>query len=77
MKTKIKKYCLIGTAIIAGILLLTNPTPTDFKNYMGLNCQYCVHRRTANYLFFSTYEFHMENHSRKYRGILKNFYDIN
>jgi hypothetical protein len=67
-----KKYIFIGLAVILGILLLTNPSPSDFKAYIGKEYNRDNIRRTCNFLVFSTYEVD----GKKFRGILKNFSEI-
>jgi len=83
MKTKNK--ILIGVAVIVAILILTNPTMQDFKNYSGK----VNGKREVNYLIFSIYssnsyvgiiehdELNDERFNKKYLGILKNFIKVN
>lgn len=72
-----KKYILWGIAVLAAVLIILNPTPTNFRDYIGIKSNKIRMARTANYLFFSTYELNVPGGEPSlYRGILKNFYHI-
>lgn len=78
MKRKFFLYSILAVGIL---FLLTNPTQTDFKNYLGSVNDNVIIRTTGNYLFFSTYSisikdiFNPESNVINYIGILKNFYE--
>jgi len=60
--------------ILVGILLLfiiTNPSPTAFKEYQGRN-SYSGLRRTFNLFLFSEYK----DHGDKFIGVVGNFWEI-
>lgn len=83
MKTRRKILITVGIAV--GILILTNPTMQDFKNYSGRGDI----KREMNFLVFSIYSFDKNMsqltrderiHSRfkaRYLGIAKNFIYLN
>ncbi|HWZ15413.1 MAG TPA: hypothetical protein VNW95_09265 [Mucilaginibacter sp.] len=69
----------IAIVVLLLLLVITNPTLTDFKEAskplmsiggINLNTKYCF--RKSNYLLFSEYE----NADGTYLGLLKNFYKI-
>jgi hypothetical protein len=69
-KMKNKRYYILGAVIL--LFVFTNPTPSDFRNYLGIGYQTKI-SRAANILLFSIYE----KDSRSYIGILKNFFHFN
>jgi hypothetical protein len=62
-----KKKILIAIGIIIAILLLTNPTPSDFQSCYGKSPYL---RKKENLLLFSIYT----NGNKSYLGIVKNFF---
>ncbi len=73
MELNIKKGWIISIGIVL-ILIITNPTKTDFKNYIGANYEgYYPHiRKTSNFLICCIYY----DGSHNYLAILKNFIKI-
>lgn len=66
-----RKKIQIGVGILLFILLITNPSLNNFKEFIGQKPNV---RRSSNYLIFSIFN---DNYSNKaYLGIIKNFYDI-
>lgn len=74
-----KNKILVGVIAILGILVITNPSTSDFKSYLTAK-EYRSSKagRSGYYLFFSIYEVSLgEDFSkphRKYIGVFKNFY---
>lgn len=71
---KHKKVIGFATIIIIVILVITNPTLKNFKEFnpIGFNDEQGDYRRSKNYLIFSIYE----KANKKYLGILKNFFEL-
>ncbi len=78
MNFKPKKWQII-TFIILFLLIILNPSPSDFKTFTGIEKnipEEITLQRDANFLIFSIYSYHNEQRdyeNRKYIAILKNF----
>ena len=83
MKNKILKYSLITIGCIVILLAITNPSPKQFKDYLGLTNPV---RRTSNWIIFSNYEYtvtsrdkygiFISGETKYYFAIFNNFYEI-
>jgi hypothetical protein len=67
-----KKKILIGLAIFFGLLLITNPSVSDFKENGHFGACY----RDSNWLLFSIYSSQIEHQKTIYLGICKNFIEL-
>jgi hypothetical protein len=68
MTKKNFQYLGIGLICLLIILSLGNPSPTQFKDYIGrpsFEHYSMIYKRTSNWLIFSTYEFSYESPIRK------------
>lgn len=70
-----KKWWLIPVAIIA-VFIILNPSMNQFKEFAGKEDK-TQFRRTSNYLILSIYEYNDELYTKKYLGVLSNFYILN
>jgi hypothetical protein len=67
-----KKKALIASGIILLLFIITNPSPTAFKSYLGVTGYYGL-KRSSNLFIFSIYK----HGNWKYLGIAGNFWWIN
>lgn len=79
MKLKLYQKILILLAIPFTILIMTNPSYQDFKNFIGPSTGDSV-TRERNYFFYSTYKLVFYYNGKEYPhhfiGILGNFYEV-
>ncbi|MGG9962553.1 hypothetical protein [Ferruginibacter sp. SUN106] len=68
----VKKFWII-IAIIILVLIVTNPGPKAFKEYLGEG-QALQTRRVYNWLIFSVYETQLPFSNHQYLGIFMNFF---
>lgn len=73
----------IGGIAVAGtalVLLLTNPSLADFKAQRaaedGVTGITCASIETDNYVVFSRYEYRCMMSTKKYVGVLGNYYEL-
>ncbi len=70
----------IAVACAALVLLLTNPSLTDFKAQRaaedGVSGITCNPVQTGNYVVFSQYEYRCMMSTKKYVGVLGNYYQL-
>ena len=73
-----KKYFFWIVVSIIVILILTNPTLKDYKEYLpteiGISSKYYTVGRKTNYLIFSIYRSERRGKIKHHIGICKNFY---
>ena len=71
MIKKILKYIGISLILLLIILSLANPSPSQFKDFIGnptFDNYSMIYKRTSNWLIFSIYEFSYESPiSKSYR----------
>lgn len=76
---KISKAILSILIAIIVVLVLTNPAPKAFREYLGVNSSAKV-RRTSNWLIFSIYTTSNTSYKyysdEKYFGIFSNFFRL-
>jgi hypothetical protein len=70
-KISIGKKILIGLGIAIVILMISNPSLKEFKEYSPLQSYNA--KRTRNWIIFSIYE---NNNGKRYFGIFKNFFEL-
>jgi hypothetical protein len=79
MKLKLYQKALILLAISLAILIITNPSYQDFKNFIGHSSGDSV-TRDRNYFVCSTYKvtfyFDGKEYPNYFIGILGNFYEV-
>ncbi len=64
MTNKTSKYLVISLISLIILLALTNPSPNQFKDFIGkpsFEDYSMIYKRTSNWLLFSTYEFSYES----------------
>lgn len=70
----------IAVGCAALVLLLTNPSLTDFKAQRaaedGVRGITCNPVQTGNYVVFSQYEYRCMMSTKKYVGVLGNYYEL-
>ena len=70
----------ITVACAAMVLLLSNPSLTDFKAQRaaedGVSGITCNAVQTSNYVVFSQYEYRCMMSTKKYVGVLGNYYEL-
>lgn len=69
MRTKFRDRFLLISAILVVLLLITNPRPKKFGDYLGYQ-NLPGARRVSNFFLFSVYEFG----GKQYVGALGNFF---
>ncbi len=77
------KAVVVGGIVIGGaalVLLLTNPSLTEFKAQReaedGVTGITCASVQTRNYVVFSQYEYRCMMSTKKYVGVLGNYYEM-
>lgn len=77
-----KTLTIGGLAVVCAalVLLLTNPSLTDFKAQRtaedGVTGITCNAVQTGNYVVFSQYEYRCMMSTKKYVGVLGNYYEF-
>ncbi len=78
-----KKYVLLSFLIFLIIMILTNPSMKNCKEFIPEDENYGIWSRNKNFIIFSIYEYKCYNKSnypkyyeKKYFGIFKNFIEI-
>jgi hypothetical protein len=74
---KIFKWFSIAILIIITILIVTNPSPKSFKDFVGEDKEDFI-KRERNWLIFSVYGEYSrgEDYPVKYVGIFMNFFEL-
>lgn len=63
-------YLILGILIV---LLITNPSPIDFKNHLSIESNDIFIKRKYNFFICSIY---LQNGDRNYLGVLGNFFQL-
>lgn len=71
----------VALAAAALILILTNPSLTDFTTWANaesgfLSRMTCAPHQSGNYVLFSRFEYRCMTSTTKYVGVLGNFYAL-
>jgi hypothetical protein len=71
---KIKRAWIV-VGVIVLILIITNPTPQEFKEYMGYPNNSLSIRRAYNFIIFSIY-INKNDYDKHYLAVFKNFFSV-
>lgn len=71
---KVKKVWIV-VGVIVLILIITNPTPKEFKEYMGYPDNSLSIKRAYNFIIFSIYT-DKKDFDKHYLAVFKNFFSV-